>query len=189
MEEIWKTIDGYPNYMVSSKGRVKSLERVIMKSNGKRQTIKETIRKGVKDKDGYLIVTLYDEYHNMKNVKKHRLVAIAFVQIPEHLKEIPIDMLDVHHLNGDKNDNRLENLIWIKKKEHNKEHETTRLANVIKNLSKKCYQYDLNKKLINIFPSTQEASKLTGICQSNISACCRGEYKTTHDYIFSYQSL
>lgn len=25
MEEIWKIIEGYPNYMVSNKGRVKSL--------------------------------------------------------------------------------------------------------------------------------------------------------------------
>lgn len=180
MEEIWKEIDGYPNYMVSSKGRVKSLERVIMKSNGKRQTIKETIRKGVKDKDGYLIVTLYDEYHNMKNIKIHRLVAKAFIPNPNNLPE-------VNHKDEDKTNNNVDNLEFCTTR-FNLTY-GNRLKKVIEKISKKCYQYDLNKKLISIFPSTQEASRLTGILQSNITACCRGEYKTTHGYIFSYQSL
>ena len=180
MEEIWKEIDGYPNYMVSSKGRVKSLERVIMKSNGKRQTIKETIRKGVKDKDGYLIVTLYDEYHNMKNIKIHRLVAKAFIPNPNNLPE-------VNHKDEDKTNNNVDNLEFCTTR-FNLTY-GNRLKKVIEKISKKCYQYDLNKKLISIFPSTQEASKLTGILNSNITACCRGEYKTTHGYIFSYQSL
>lgn len=180
MEEIWKEIDGYPNYMVSNLGNVKSLERVIMKSNGKRQTIKETIRKGVKDKDGYLIVTLYNEYHNMKNIKVHRLVAQAFIPNPNNLPE-------VNHKDEDKTNNNVDNLEFCTTR-FNLTY-GNRLKKVIKKISKKCYQYDLNKKLINVFPSTQEASKLTGICQSNISACCRGEYKTTHGYIFSYQSL
>lgn len=180
MEEIWKEIDGYPNYMVSNLGNVKSLERVIMKSNGKRQTIKETIRKGVKDKDGYLIVTLYDEYHNMKNIKIHRLVAQAFIPNPNNLPE-------VNHKDEDKTNNNVDNLEFCTTR-FNLTY-GNRLKKVIEKISKKCYQYDLNKKLINIFPSTQEASKFTGILQSNISACCRGEYKTTHGYIFSYQSL
>lgn len=180
MEEIWKEIDGYPNYMVSNLGRVKSLERVIMKSNGKRQTIKETIRKGVKDKDGYLIVTLYDEYHNMKNIKIHRLVAQAFIPNPYNLPE-------VNHKDEDKTNNNVDNLEFCTTR-FNLTY-GNRLKKVIEKISKKCYQYDLNKKLISIFPSTQEASRLTGILQSNITACCRGEYKTTHGYIFSYQSL
>ena len=180
MEEIWKEIDGYPNYMVSNLGNVKSLERVIMKSNGKRQTIKETIRKGVKDKDGYLIVTLYDEYHNMKNIKIHRLVAQAFIPNPNNLPE-------VNHKDEDKTNNNVDNLEFCTTR-FNLTY-GNRLKKVIEKISKKCYQYDLNKKLINIFPSTQEASKFTGICQSNITSCCRGEYKTTHGYIFSYQSL
>lgn len=180
MEEIWKDIDGYPNYMVSNLGRVKSLERVIMKSNGKRQTIKETIRKGVKDKDGYLIVTLYDEYHNMKNIKIHRLVAQAFIPNPNNLPE-------VNHKDEDKTNNNVDNLEFCTTR-FNLTY-GNRLKKVIEKISKKCYQYDLNKKLINIFPSTQEASRLTGILNSNITACCRGEYKTTHGYIFSYQSL
>lgn len=46
MEE-WKTIENYPDYMVSSIGRVKSFK------NGKEKLLKTSA-----DKDGYLSVTL-----------------------------------------------------------------------------------------------------------------------------------
>jgi hypothetical protein len=33
MEEIWKPIDGYPDYDISNLGRVKSKARMILRSN------------------------------------------------------------------------------------------------------------------------------------------------------------
>ena len=64
-KEIWKTIDGYPNYMVSNLGRVKSLNY-----NG---TGREKILKPTKNKyNGYLQVCLYKkrkrkiQYKNFK---------------------------------------------------------------------------------------------------------------------------
>ena len=39
--EIWKTIEGYDDYQVSNFVIVKSLERVINRSNNKKQFIRE----------------------------------------------------------------------------------------------------------------------------------------------------
>lgn len=46
MTEVWKDIKGYEGrYQVSNMGRVKSLERTVIKKNGRKQHIKERILK------------------------------------------------------------------------------------------------------------------------------------------------
>ena len=96
---IWKDVVGYENkYQVSNNGEVRSLPR-----NG---TKKEIIKKvQFLDKDGYCIVKLRN--NNCPKMKKvHRLVAEAFI-----LNEYSNDVVD--HINGVKNDNRVENLRWV----------------------------------------------------------------------------
>lgn len=41
-------------------------------------------------------------------------------------------------------------------------------------------------ELGTLYPSLHEATRQLGIDASNISACCRGKYKTTHGYTFRY---
>lgn len=64
MEEIWKTIEEYPDYEVSNKGRVRSKDRIFYDSLGRKihkkgQLIK--IEKQIGKKDGYtqLMVSVY----------------------------------------------------------------------------------------------------------------------------------
>lgn len=57
------------------------------------------------NKYGYEVVRLYDrEKGKAFNLKVHRLVAEAFCDPPK---------LQVNHINGDKTDNRKENLEWV----------------------------------------------------------------------------
>ena len=53
-------------------------------------------------------------------------------------------------------------------------------------LSKPVKQFDLNMNFINMYPSTQEASRQLGISQSLIASVCRGEHPHTHNFIFKY---
>ena len=115
MKEIWKDVviynkNGEPDhryiglYQVSNLGRVKSIQRIEKNSIGRKRTIKERIRKYVKRKDGYLLVVLSKD-SICKSFFIHRLVGFAFIPNPENKKEI-------NHLNGIKDDNRVENLSW-----------------------------------------------------------------------------
>ena len=102
MEEIWKTIEDYPNYMVSNMGRVKRL--VGFKCNVER------FLTGQKDKDGYILLCLSKD-GSIKRYRVHRLVAEAFVPNPDNKPEID-------HINTDRSDNRAENLRWATRKEN-----------------------------------------------------------------------
>lgn len=96
MEELWKDIGGFPNYQVSSKGRIKNIK------TGR-------ILTPIPDKDGYLRVHLNND-HTVRRV--HRLVGAAFIPNPDNKPQI-------NHINGDKTDNTIENLEWCTIRENN----------------------------------------------------------------------
>ena len=59
MLELWKPIAGFEGeYEVSSKGRVKSLDRTVLNSLGRKYNVKGCIRKNVLHNTGYEVVRL-----------------------------------------------------------------------------------------------------------------------------------
>lgn len=104
-KEIWRDVPDYEGlYQVSNLGIVKSLERVIYRSNGHPQTFKERILKAATSISGYLVVAL-SKYGKLKTFKVHQLVAMAF------LNHIPCgNKMVVDHIDNDKLNNRADNL-------------------------------------------------------------------------------
>lgn len=109
--EIWKDIKGLEgSYQVSNLGRVKSLARVIKRSDNKIQTFKERILKVLPDNNGYSRVSLPINGKQTK-VRIHRLVAKAFIDNPDN-------RLQVNHIDGNKSNNHITNLEWCTTKEN-----------------------------------------------------------------------
>lgn len=106
--EIWKDIPGYEGaYQASSLGRIRSLERPITQIGrcGKPFTriLKGKILKaGRYNKDGHLSVVLG---RGTNGIQVHYLVALTF--IGER-----IGNLDIRHLDGNPQNNRLDNLVY-----------------------------------------------------------------------------
>lgn len=55
---------------------------------------------------------------NSTNVNVHRILAIAFLDKPEHLKNYSFKDLDVNHIDGNKFNYKLSNLEWTTRKEN-----------------------------------------------------------------------
>lgn len=107
MSEIWKDIEGYEGiYQASNLGRVKSLERTFQnKHESKPRTLPERVLSPSDNKAGYLTVALSRE-GKLKYFYVHRLVLNSFTKNNCGKEQC-------NHKNGDKHDNRLENLEWL----------------------------------------------------------------------------
>ena len=96
--EVWKDIEGFEGrYMISDKGRVKSL-------------VTNRILKHGLSKSGYHGVSLRID-GTTRQFQVHRLVGQAF--IPKQN-----DNLEINHINNRRGDNRVENLEWVTRKEN-----------------------------------------------------------------------
>lgn len=121
--EIWKDVDGYEGYyQVSNLGRVKSLPRWIIYSDGRHYFYDGVILKIKHDHGGYCCVELTIN-SNLRTHKVHRLVAHAFIPNPQNLPEI-------NHKDENKDNNCVENLEWCDNNYNN--HYGTRLDRIHK---------------------------------------------------------
>jgi hypothetical protein len=181
-EEVWKDIKGYEDwYQVSNKGRVKSLERTIIRNNGKRQTIRERILKPKLERNGYLRVGLCDRSGKRKYFSVHRLVCEAFHKNPDNKP-------CVNHIDENKVNNIASNLEWCTYAE-NINHGTRNIRAgkaTAKALSKQVGQYTADGKLVKVWQSTREVQRLLGFDHGDISKVARGKKKTAHGYVWKY---
>jgi hypothetical protein len=94
--ENWKDIPNFPNYQISTLGRVKSKKRTARS--------REKLLKQQKHPKGYRIVRLFKDGEGTQFLV-HRLMGIVFFGVHTELGKTTID-----HDNGIKSDNRLSNL-------------------------------------------------------------------------------
>jgi hypothetical protein len=100
--EQWKDIINYEGrYQVSSIGRIKSLDRYVRHNYGGLKKVNGRILKPMKGNNGYVYVWLEG-----KRLTIHRLVAKAFLKDETGKYEV------VEHINHDKTNNSIENLMW-----------------------------------------------------------------------------
>ena len=186
--ERWKDIEGYEGlYQISDYGRVKRLS-VCRKCNRyykKGRFYNERIMNLTISKYGYLKEQLFNIEGMFKTISIHRLVAQAFIPNPENKPQ-------VNHINGDKTDNRVENLEWCTNGENGKHawDNNLRTRNFGKNNheSKPILQYTLNGELLKEYESLNQVYYETGYDRTVIRNTCNLKQKESHGYIWRWKN-
>lgn len=179
-EELWKDIKEYEGiYQVSNLGRIKSLK-----------FMKEKILKPKKTSKGYLQVLLYKN-GKRKYFRIHRLVAETFVPNPYNKPE-------VNHIDGDKENNKENNLEWTTIQENRKhaykiglrgDRESIRKM-CIKNGKKACKaicQFDIKGNFIKEWESQTKASMHLNINRTSIGNCLKNRNQTAGGYVWKFK--
>ena len=172
-------IKDFPNYYITDTGDVYSRNYL---RTGRIKKLKP-----IKNK-GYFKIALYKNNKEMF-FQVHRLVAEAFIPNPENKPQ-------VNHKNGDKTDNRVQNLEWCSCKENiihayrvlgiNKMHKTNWQKKGGHPKAKTVLQIK-DGAIVAEYYGTREAHRLTNINQGHIAACCRGERKSAGGYEWRYK--
>ena len=168
IHEVWKPIDLVDGmYEVSNLGRVRSVDRVIIRSDGRRRTCKGKMLKLTTTRKGYNVAQMQVR-GSYKPKMVHRLVANAFIG------PCP-DGMEVNHIDENRGNNRADNLEYLTHRENLAYGQRCEKHN--KAVSKPVVQYTLSGEYVAEYSSRVEASEKTGInhgdiCQAVIGKRC-----------------
>lgn len=179
--EQWRPVKGFPRYMVSDQGRVKSFTSSLH-PEGK-------IMKQHKNKNGYAMVALSDGSERGQNKAYtkhvHRLVAEAFIPNPENKPcvdhRLPISQ------GGEPT---ADNLRWVTPSQNaNNENTVKNRERAVLKRKQAVYVYDEELVQVSAFTSTADAARILNKSQGNIASSCTGALPRYLGRIWSYEVL
>lgn len=167
MEEKWVELDDYPNYAVSSRGRVWNMQR-------------DTILAERVASNGSLRVALSNQ-GVIRHFYIHQLVFMAFMgdfRPQEH----------IIHFNGDKEDNRIENL-RLRKRE--KPSEVTPIADIAYERAMRRRRREWGRNVVvvetgDVFRTVRDCANYINGDYGSIYRCLREEQGSHKGYTFQY---
>lgn len=164
---MWKKIiynEQETNYSISDKGEVrKDANNYIMK---------------LQIQQGYKHVTLQIN-KKAKRFRVHRLVAEAFIPNPENKPY-------VNHIDGNRQNNLVENLEWVTPAENTQHAVLSGL--MLPTRERAVVQFDLDGNKIAEFPSLSEAARRTNSSDEKICVCCQLQREQHNGFQWRYKN-
>lgn len=187
--EEWRPVKGYEGlYEVSSFGRVRSLDRVVIANDGKKYHRIGKILLNHIDNWGYYYVGLCKAGGRILK-KIHRLVAEAFIPNPDNLPQ-------VNHRNENHSCNVPDNMEWCDAK-YNSNYGTRgkRIGKANKGRISECHrkkmkpvlQYTLDGQLVAEYESMHDAERKTGFARANIKISCIGKREVSNGFVWKFK--
>lgn len=139
--------------------------------------------------DGYMCTTIYDDTGERKTVRHHRLIwEVVNGEIPYGY--------DIHHIDENRSNNSISNLLLVETSTHKHNHFTGEnnpmygksnpyIKTLCDNNKKAVACYTLEGELVKIYNSVK-ATLLDGFTPANVVHCCKGKYLTHKGYKWEY---
>ncbi|MGJ3781577.1 NUMOD4 domain-containing protein [Lactiplantibacillus plantarum] len=160
--EIWRNIKGFGEaYQISSMGRVRSVDRVINLTNGRQRHVSGHLINSHDNGLGYRQVNLMDTDHKLHAMLVHKLVLDAFMPISKAEYKV---LSDVDHIDNDRANNRLNNLVRITHRDN------LRKAHRMSQIRHACIAINGNGEVVLKAESMTKMSELLGVSQCTISS-------------------
>lgn len=178
MQETWKPIKGYEGlYEISNLGRVKSLPKFYCNNS---TLHKERFLKP-QNKKGYYQVALLKN-GKPKWISVHRLVAEAFIEKPPYLQ--------INHKDGNKLNNRADNLEWCTGREninHSIKIGLQKPKGHTNSNAKPIFMYDIDGNFICEYACCLYAHEDIGVPKNTLSAILNRKRKFWRGYTFKFK--
>lgn len=169
--EVWDFIPLTDElYMISTMGRVKSVDSFRVYPNYKRKC-KSKIRKQFQNWQGYLFCYVTNKKGDRILVRPHKVVCDVFIPNPNNYP-------CVNHKNENKQDNRVENL------EHCTYSYNLTYGSREGEKDVAVLQYDLDGNFIREYKSVKDAAKEVGVNKNSISNVMHGWAKSAGGYLW-----
>ena len=183
MEETWKDIIGYDGYEISNMGRFRSKDRVIIRRDGRSMTFKGVTKTTNVNPNGYIQVTL-SVSHKTHNKYIHRLVAEHFLERNNH------DYI-VNHKDGDKLNNKVDNLEWVSYSENSihSYREPKQKKPVSSGFPTKICAINIFTDEVKIFKSIRETERVLSISRTQICRILDTNKNTIDGWKFSKNNV
>lgn len=170
--ESWKEINNFPNYHVSTLGRIKVVKSD--RSSGINKILKPSIR------SGYFIVTLWNG-KKKKTLKIHRIVAQTYI-VNTNIKKFKI----IDHINGNRLDNRVINLRWCTYSQNSKH----RFKTNYQYKGVPILQYDLEGNLIKEWENIRKIIEENKTYKyGSLLHCLAGSIDKLYGYKWEYKKV
>ena len=167
MKEVWRDIPGYEGYyQASNLGNIKSLPK-------KYKPLGRILKP--QQRNNYLIVSLSRDGKS-KSQSVHRIIMKTFKGESN---------LTVNHIDGNKHNNKLENLEWVSRKQNMQHGTCIKRMKETKRKRQGHPIYIIDKDGSDyFFGSIAEACEEFGLDSGNVKLCLRGNRKRHHGYTF-----
>lgn len=169
--EIWKKYPEYPLIEGSSIGRVRTLDRLVVCKNGRKQFVKGRVLKQRLKKNDYIEVG-FNVNGKYINRSVHRIIASCFIPNPDNLPQ-------VNHRDNNPANNNASNLEWC-----SPEYNMTYREKYGTALNRPVYAVDLKTLEVLRFESQHEASRKLEVVNQSVNAVLKGRQKTAYGYWF-----
>lgn len=184
MEEIWKdvAIESYGDfYEVSNLGKVRSKDRDYKTSNGVVVKRKGKLLANSLQNNGYH-TNSYTINNKCVIISLHKIVALTFIPKEDLTKNM------VNHKNGNKIDNRVDNLEWCTAKENSEHSYSMGLSKKGKHhySTRPIGKFTLEGDLIETFDCLPQIKDKYGFNIKNIHCVIVGKRNKAHDFIWKY---